>query len=302
MTILKHIPASIKSYICTAFFLPVTLLSFSQTQHNEELQKMADADQQSRMAANINWSVLSKEDSIRRVRVFELIKEGKLHTGKDYLNAGIIFQHGNDTVASGMAVKSFEKALQLDSSLNRWWYAAAVDRDLMRRGQPQIYGTQYIKNQHTNGKFRRYTIDTTKVTDAERRYYGVETLAGQVVKERTMNLQSISAYYAGNNAIGPTLQLIKQEYEKGSQSDYNVSEEVINSFGYELLNKNKITEALQIFELNTRLYPNGFNTFDSYGEALMQANQKKKAIKAYKKSLRLNPENENAKKILKENR
>ncbi|WP_126971269.1 tetratricopeptide repeat protein [Gynurincola endophyticus] len=294
----KHNSVSLKKYVSTVFLLSATLLSFSQTQHNEELQKMADADQQSRMVANINWSVLNREDSLRRVRVFELIKDGQLRTGKDYLNAGIIFQHGNDTLASGMAVQSFEKALQLDSSLNRWWYAAAVDRDLMRKGQPQVYGTQFIKNQQTNGKFLRYTIDTTKVTDTERKYYGVETLAEQAEKERAMNLKSVSGYYADNKNINSTIELIKQEYKNGKHSDYDVSEEKINSFGYELLNNKKMTEALLVFELNTQLYPKGFNTFDSYGEALMLANQKKKALKAYKQSLKLNPENENARKIL----
>lgn len=278
-----------------SFFIPARSQAQTVTD-NIEMQRLADEDQQSRSKGNIDWKVLMKEDSLRRVRVFELIKEEQLRTGKDYLNAGIIFQHGNDTVASAMAVKSFGKALQLDSTLNRWWYAAAVDRDLMRRGLPQIYGTQF--NSENGGKWIRYQIDTTRVTDEERRYYHVETLAEQAEKERTMNLKTVVSFYK-NNGIDKTLLLIKVEHKKGKQSVYDVREGILNTFGYQLLEGNKDAEALKVFKLNTELYPKGFNTFDSYGEVLLKMGKKKEAKAAYQQSLKLNPDNANAKEVLK---
>ena len=60
----------------------------------------------------------------------------------------------------------------------------------------------------------------------------------------------------------------------------------------------KLTDALEIFKLNTRLYPDSFNTFDSLGECLLLMGKKEEGIKAYNKSLELNPRNENAKKII----
>jgi len=278
-----------------SFFIPARSHAQGITD-NVELQRMADEDQQSRRKGDIDWRLLNKEDSLRRVRVFELIKEDQLKTGKDYLNAGIVFQHGDDTIASAMAVRSFEKALQLDTTLNRWWYAAAVDRDLMRRGLPQIYGTQFRRE--NNGKWIRYKIDTSKVTDEERKYYHVETLAEQVEKERTMNLKTVASFYK-DNGIEKTLLLIKAEHKKGKQSVYNVAEDIINTFGYELLEKDKDADALKVFKLNTELYPQGFNTFDSYGEILLKMGKRKEAAKAYRKSLELNPANENAREILK---
>lgn len=278
----------------------ISLKAFSQTD-NSELQKMADDDQNARKGSKIDWTILNKEDSLRRVRVFELLKENKVKTAKDYLNSGIVFQHGNDTIASSMAVKTFKKALELDSTLNRWWYAAAVDRDLMRRKQPQIYGTQFIKTS-ANGKWELYKMDAAKVTDAERKYYRVEAIAQLKEKERQMNLKSIDAYYADINSVEKAIEMIKQEFKKGKQSEYNISEDLVNNFGYSLLKKNQNQEALKIFKLNTELYPNGFNTFDSYGECLMALGQKKEAIKAYKKSLALNPQNDNARKIINENK
>jgi len=278
-------------------FILLPSTTFSQTTDNTELQKMYKEDQSSRMASNINWIELSKNDSIREKRVYELLNSGQVKTGKDYYNGAMIFQHGKDTIASGMAVKMMKKALELDSTVNKWLYAAAVDRDLMRKGKPQIYGTQYVK-MGQNAKFERYKIDATQVTDDQRKQYNVETLEQQKIKEREMNLLSITAFYTKTNSIDEALKFIKDETAKGSKSDYNVSETAINNFGYELMNATKIDDALKIFKLNTELYPNSFNTHDSYGECLLKLNRKAEGLKAYKKSMELNPKNENARKIL----
>lgn len=280
--------------ICLLCF---SFTAFCQVKDNAELQKMYDEDQGSRMAANINWAVLSKQDSAREHRVYELIKEGKVITGKDHYNSAMIFQHGRDTLASSMAVRQMRKAIELDSTINKWLLAAAIDRDLMRRGKPQIYGTQYTM---MNGETRwsRYMIDSTQVSDAERKYYHVETLAEQRIKEHEMNLLPVSGYYTKSGSVDKTAAFIAAEKKKGDQSAYNVSEQGINSFGYELMNTGKAEEALQIFKLNTELYPDGFNTFDSYGECLLKLNKKEEGLKAYRRSLELNPGNENAKKIL----
>ena len=278
----------------------ISLTIFAQTSDNEELQKMFNEDQGSRSVSNINWKILSKQDSLREKRVYQLIKEGKIVTGKDYYNSAMIFQHGRDTLASMMAVQQMKRAIELDPKINKWLLAAAIDRDLMRRGRPQIYGTQYTKGNERGSQWKRYKIDSIKVTDEERRSYGVETLAEQKIKERSMNLLLVSTCYKKLNSIDNTIELIKSEFKKGSKSEYNVSENDINAFGYELMTDNKNEEALKVFKLNTELYSNGFNTFDSYGECLLKLNKRDEALKAYRKSLDLNPENDNARKILNE--
>ena len=45
-------------------------------------------------------------------------------------------------------------------------------------------------------------------------------------------------------------------------------------------------------------YPQSANAYDSRGEAYMTAGNKEPAIADYKKSLELNPNNENAKRML----
>lgn len=78
---------------------------FSQTTDNTLLQKMYDEDQSSRASSDIDWIQLTKSDSIREKRVYELINAGQIKTGKDYYHSAMIFQHGKDSIAYGMAVK-----------------------------------------------------------------------------------------------------------------------------------------------------------------------------------------------------
>lgn len=260
---------------------------------------MFEADQASRNVQQIDWSVLSRQDREREKRVYELIDQKLLQTGNDYYRSAMIFQHGNDTLASAMAVRHMKRAIELDSTVNKWLLAAAIDRDLMRRNQPQIYGTQYVQ---TNGSaWKRYIMDTTQITDAQRRAYRVETLAEQVAKERSMNLELVSDYYAQVKSIPKTIAFIEAEHRKGLQSRYDVSENGVNSFAYALLSAHQTEDALQLFTLNTQLHPDAFNTYDSLGECLMMLGRKAEAIKAYRKSLELNPGNENARNLLKQN-
>jgi tetratricopeptide (TPR) repeat protein len=98
--------------------------------------------------------------------------------------------------------------------------------------------------------------------------------------------------------IDEIILIVKQGASKGPQ--YDLRENWINNFGYQLLNQGDKEEALKIFKLNTELYPSGSNAFDSYGECLLAIGQKEQAIIAYKKSLELNPKNKNAVKVLSE--
>lgn len=145
---------------------------------NEELKAIYEADQGDRQTADIDWSLVSKRDKERQKRVYEILDSDLVKTSEDYYHAAMVFQHGGDTTSSGMAVKLMRKAIELDSNRSKWLLAAAIDRDLMRKGKPQIYGTQYRK-MGADAPWELYKIDTTQVTDSERREYGVETLAQQ---------------------------------------------------------------------------------------------------------------------------
>ena len=72
----------------------------------------------------------------------------------------------------------------------------------------------------------------------------------------------------------------------------------INKVGYDYLFAGRTDEAIKVLELNTVLFPNSFNVWDSLGEAYAKAGNKEKAREYYEKSLVLNPNNDNGKKAL----
>lgn len=154
---------------------------------HKELQIMHDEDQADRMpeSGEIDWSIVLPRDSTRLKRALEIVEQGELHTSKDYYHAAIIFQHGYDTIASGLAVRMMEKAIELDPSTNKWLLAAAIDRDLQRRGKPQIFGIQFAQNE--DGIWGLYDIDTTQVSDAKRKEYGVASLSELRAEAAKMN-------------------------------------------------------------------------------------------------------------------
>ena len=80
--------------------------------------------------------------------------------------------------------------------------------------------------------------------------------------------------------------------------DYDFNEWALNQLGYQLLGINRVQDAIEIFKLNIEEYPDAFNPYDSLGEGYMIAGDKELAIKYYKKSLELNPDNENAVKMI----
>lgn len=272
--------------------------TLSNYEDNTELIEIYKNDQADRKVDNIDWSIVSENDRKREKRIYELIEEGALRTSNDYHNAAMIFQHGMDSTAYGMAVKLMKKSIDLDPNANKWLFAAATDRYLLSIGEPQIYGTQFSRKNEEGAKWERSNMDTTKITDAQRIEYDVETLAQQQEKLHTMNLIKLSEFMTEGKTIVDVRKLL--ETENSDNSKYNISESGINSFGYELMAKGMDREALEIFKINTELFPNAYNTFDSYGECLLKLGDKENAIKAYERSVELKPDHEGGIKILSE--
>ena len=78
-----------------------------------------------------------------------------------------------------------------------------------------------------------------------------------------------------------------------------VQEARLNDLGYTLLREKRMIEAIAVFKLNTELYPQSSNVYDSLGEAYMANGDKEQAATSYKKALELDPKNENAANVLK---
>ena len=83
------------------------------------------------------------------------------------------------------------------------------------------------------------------------------------------------------------------EYQFQDDKDF-----VLNRVGYDLITESRLQEALDIFNANTELYPQVANTWDSLGEIYLLLDKYELAEKYYRKSLELNPENQNAVRML----
>jgi tetratricopeptide (TPR) repeat protein len=83
-----------------------------------------------------------------------------------------------------------------------------------------------------------------------------------------------------------------------TKSDPATIEGEINGAGYKLMTAKRLNDAIDLFKMNVKLFPNAWNVYDSLGEAYAVAGNKQEAIKNYEQSIKLNPMNENGKKAL----
>ena len=72
-----------------------------------------------------------------------------------------------------------------------------------------------------------------------------------------------------------------------------LTEEQVNRVGYWLLGKNRVGDAVAVFEMNAEDFPKSWNVHDSLGEAYAEDGQHDRAIASYEKSVALNPDNTN---------
>ena len=152
---------------------------------NRELYKLYRADQADRTDDQKDWPGVARRDAERRKRVKEIIATGGARVSDDYFHASMIFQHGEEVAdyktAHDLALKA--AALVPTHPKARWLAAAAKDRELMKQGLPQMYGTQFRLE---NERWVLYIVDPS-VTDEERATWNVPPLAQAEEHVKTMN-------------------------------------------------------------------------------------------------------------------
>jgi hypothetical protein len=121
-------------------------------------------------------------------------------------------------------------------------------------------------------------------------------------------INTIVTHYANKVKPGGKDAIFKRGYkqaqvaaneDKRNLVKYMHSENDLNEWGYALLKRQEILEAIEVFKLNVMFHPISDNVYDSLGDAYVKAGKKDLAISNYQKALDINPKKENPKKMLK---
>ena len=128
----------------------------------------------------------------------------------------------------------------------------------------------------------------------------MENLYAHITKKDTLKKSIVSDFANIIENEGLNNGLAWFEQVKKSTKYSTINEDEMNFYGYQFLDSNKVLEAIEIFKLNTELFPNSSNAFDSLAEAYLKDGNQSAAIVNYKKALQIDPENSNASEALKE--
>ncbi|WP_452229046.1 tetratricopeptide repeat protein [Lacinutrix sp. MEBiC02404] len=121
--------------------------------------------------------------------------------------------------------------------------------------------------------------DMLKIVTGERyypKYYVANVLFNNLEKYSMDEMQKSKNYYLTNFP----------EYSEGSKE--------LNTLGYVYKKDKQFEKALYVFDLNTKIFPNNANVYDSLGEAYFETENYSEALKNYNKVLELKPEDKNA--------
>jgi len=100
---------------------------------------------------------------------------------------------------------------------------------------------------------------------------------------------------------GTDMMIAKYNELKGSEnSSYLFSEHMLHQIGNDLIRENKIDDALKVYILNYKEYPNSFTTNDALAETYLKMGENKAALKFFKKAVELMPDYEYGKKMIEE--
>ena len=129
---------------------------------------------------------------------------------------------------------------------------------------------------------RSYPWEIASYDDSVRLSKGTRLLAKELARD-------IDA----NKGIAEALKSFDQA-KTGDPNSYYIDEGKINQLGYQLLNRGKTSDAIEVFKLNVREFPKSSNVYDSLGEAYAKAGNRELAIQNYQRSIELDPSNRNA--------
>ena len=114
------------------------------------------------------------------------------------------------------------------------------------------------------------------------------TIAAKGKEPRTAPRVDKATHVPGEDLEAGRLDEAVAAYKKlqaANPKDPSLAEERFNQLGYEYLGKKDYAKAIAVFRLNTELYPDSANPYDSLGEALEASGDKAAAVAMYTKCI-----------------
>jgi tetratricopeptide (TPR) repeat protein len=110
--------------------------------------------------------------------------------------------------------------------------------------------------------------------------------------------EDVPSSYLKNKEYDKALEGYLTIKESDSTNTY-ISETNFNSLGYRELRAKNYADAIEIFKINTALYPNSDNVYDSLAEAYFRKGDTISAVENYKNAIAIDSGNRRAKDFVK---
>ncbi|MGA2218437.1 MAG: hypothetical protein ABSG51_10150, partial [Terracidiphilus sp.] len=125
----------------------------------------------------IDWKAVSERDELRHAAAQKLLAEGKVESAREYFFIALLFQHSGKPEELMLAHVLAVTAASKGYVHAKWMAAATMDRYLQSIKQPQVFGTQFIRDEKGNWTMEPYARES--VSDALRAQWCVVPLAEQ---------------------------------------------------------------------------------------------------------------------------
>jgi hypothetical protein len=124
-----------------------------------------------------------QHERIEEVRA--MLEAHEIVSARDHLHAAVVLVETDSEIDLETSKLLALRAAELGEELGFRVAAEAIDKQLVKRGVPQKYGTQYVYEPVLRG-WRLYPCDPS-TSDAERHAMGVEALAELKAREKQLN-------------------------------------------------------------------------------------------------------------------
>jgi CubicO group peptidase (beta-lactamase class C family) len=180
-------------------------------------------------------------------------------------------------------------------------YRMEVDKTvkIFQENNKLVYKTIFDELKQLDYVGNNIMIDINRTVKFELREDSSELYMNEKKLERLNDGEKLASDYIEEDNIEQAV-ICYQELMKKNKDMKNQLENKLNNEGYGCVWRKDYNTAIAFLKINTMLFPESDNSWDSLGEAYFSDKQYELSIEAMKKSLEYNPSNQNAVQVIKD--